>query len=550
MGLEDILDFSKEAWHNTKYLFKRQSLLLTTLSILSGFYVLGCSSKSDEGGYGGPTGPSNPGSSSGSTNSSGNVELVVNSNTFNVNIEDEDGEPLSEISVEVQYNGGGRYEFLAEDFSGNYFCETAYYPAGPTTEGINGLDINMELSKKNPFSGTFKIENKQVPFNSPHPNLDSLGTVVLTELWDFYQENDIIVKNKSYLEYVAQNSNIPWFTIALEAENFRETFIENASNVSEIINYICSLFGQEFDPDAYYLDVYSNKIGVLTHFENSDGYCTIKGDVSDGYSGEMLSGVSISVYEGISSASTFTNSSGNYLLKFLLEGNYTLFYSLEGYGDEFRVRTLNAPNPPFYSSTYVDATLYYSPSVLDTLVIQPGSTDGKDSYSSVWYDGGTPVYGDAVHGSETGFYAGETTTGAPIDYESYIQFNLSSMPSDFYIEKAELYLKGGMYALNNIELELSRIMDAWSESTVCYNNKPSSVNYDTYWFNTSTNPSSYQYIFDITSLVTMWHNGNVANNGIAIDVPSNTSGFENYTLFKSSDVSVSSDRPKLLIMGY
>ncbi len=104
---------------------------------------------------------------------------------------------------------------------------------------------------------------------------------------------------------------------------------------------------------------------------------------------------------------------------------------------------------------------------------------------------------------------------------SYIKFSLQNLPSNARIIDAKLVLKapnsttsiqGGHQGNNSWRIE--EVLGSWSESTITWNNKPStSVDSVAYYFS-ETKSKSQNYETDITAMVMRWLKG--SNNGLML----------------------------------
>lgn len=181
--------------------------------------------------------------------------------------------------------------------------------------------------------------------------------------------------------------------------------------------------------------------------------------------------------------------------------------------------------------------------ITKTLDIQPGS-EGKDTYfreghylpnNSSFYENGGP---DPM--LEIDNYNENDGT---ITADSFIQFPLSSIPSNSVIDSAKLELFGTQNSyFSNVLVEINKVTSSWDE--YFQDNGPS--------WDPSTVSSFYLtgnsqwYEADITSLVRAWMNGN-PNYGVIIHNLARTSGDFLTTpyYFYSSDNSNSLKRPLL-----
>jgi hypothetical protein len=91
----------------------------------------------------------------------------------------------------------------------------------------------------------------------------------------------------------------------------------------------------------------------------------------------------------------------------------------------------------------------------ETLVIQPGPTEGKDTmYGTVYYTNGYP---DAEF-----MYIG----GWGDEYFSYLQFDLSSLPQNALVTSAKLSLYQDLEGRSYNEAQVLQITEAWTTSNV------------------------------------------------------------------------------------
>jgi len=129
--------------------------------------------------------------------------------------------------------------------------------------------------------------------------------------------------------------------------------------------------------------------------------------------------------------------------------------------------------------------------------------------------------------------------GGPVgEYRTYIQFDITSLPSE--LDRAILRLRctnlGG-----TIEVSIKEVTASWSESGLTWNTKPTQneVRYDV----VSISASSAFYDFDITELYKKWKSGN--NYGLAVCINSGS----NFATFASEDHATTAYRPRLIIVS-
>jgi hypothetical protein len=173
-----------------------------------------------------------------------------------------------------------------------------------------------------------------------------------------------------------------------------------------------------------------------------------------------------------------------------------------------------------------------------TVTLQPGA-EGKDSYVFAMMPGN--------NGSATYLDAGGDM-GMPPPARTYIEFDLSSIPAGATIESAtlSLYYYSWFGPSDQSEtISLHKVTSSWDENTITWALQPSYEAGAT----TSTvvgNSGAYGwYSWSITSLVSGWMGGSVANYGIALkDVTETTNTAK---VFYSSDYAPASLRPKLTV---
>ncbi len=127
---------------------------------------------------------------------------------------------------------------------------------------------------------------------------------------------------------------------------------------------------------------------------------------------------------------------------------------------------------------------------------------------------------------------------------SYIRFNLSSIPANSTISKATLRLYVDAVARPG-SFDVFEINSSWSESSLTFNNAPALGSSATQGHATPiTSASLSQFVvIDITSLVQQWVNGTTQNNGIALALTTSNGGFS----FDSKESNFTSHQPELEI---
>ena len=498
------------------------------------------------------------------TNKDGYVKLEVGSSSFDVYTKNLNNQPLSNIKVSgVKY--GSIYGFLAEDFNLGYLSEIYYTGGFSKSSNFQNLEVKMFMRAKE----NNERRRRKFPDLRNNTNLEFLGTTSLSDLKSFYREYDAIFNNMSLLEFTVKATGENAFDYVLRAAKFREDIINNAESYSKIINEITSLVGQEYDADAFYFDVYRHKsLNVINHYYDEDKLCTLKGKVTNSNNNPINS-----AYVNVNGAPLFTNtdSNGNYTIKsyinfyknitkMLTPNTYNVVVSKSGYQTKTTSTTISAPTPPYYTSTKMNFQLYLI-NEPQTITIQPGPSDGKDSrVENVKNSEGTCLfYCDDNFGSgdQLNVVSRVQSNGIEHKYRSYLQFDLSQIPSGATISSAALYLYGDPAAdhnsTSNLNVECREVTSSWLENSITWNSQPSlgdiqdtkTINYDGKPLSAS---DAYWESWNVTNLVKQWKNNQKPNYGLSITT--SDSPELKYCEFQmiSSDYSYNSSlRPKLVV---
>ena len=208
----------------------------------------------------------------------------------------------------------------------------------------------------------------------------------------------------------------------------------------------------------------------------------------------------------------------------------------------------------FRSSDYSDSTFRPRLTIVYTysgcLTLRPGPVDGKDS--QVNNLGGNVA---TNYGSSPVFASYIWSNGNTYVNKALVQFDFSSIPTnatvtsallDLYADSPTTTFVGNpstpMNGTNNASY-ISRITDAWNESTVTWDNQPSITTTNRVTLPTSTSANQNYTGIDVSALVQdMLAYG---NNGFMIEpvsaVPSNS------MVFRSSESSDTASRPQLTV---
>ncbi len=204
------------------------------------------------------------------------------------------------------------------------------------------------------------------------------------------------------------------------------------------------------------------------------------------------------------------------------------------------------------------------PAAAETVTIQPGS-EGKDTYG--YEQGGASL--DTNFGGRTYLQASFASNW---QFESFIEFDLSTIPLGGYVEKAELSLFNysiGWANRGDCYVDVYGVMDSWLEGNggtyadpgaydpntpITWNNRPpdDGISQKSLLFegfsgypshpSVSKTPNEWRE-WDVTNLVSAWHDGTSPNHGMVLKV---TSGAQIFPIFYSSDAGANY-RPMLVV---
>jgi len=133
------------------------------------------------------------------------------------------------------------------------------------------------------------------------------------------------------------------------------------------------------------------------------------------------------------------------------------------------------------------------------------------------------------------------TRSTSLDYQSYIKFNISSLPSDSEIEDSFLYFYFYFYNGTTIIVKAYECNNhTWDEGTITWNTKPSISNY---LDNKTILLDGEWYGFNVTS----WIKSEFENEDLNVSFNLQGGGNDDYTLFRSKEYSTISQRPYLNI---
>lgn len=185
----------------------------------------------------------------------------------------------------------------------------------------------------------------------------------------------------------------------------------------------------------------------------------------------------------------------------------------------------------------------------NTLIIQPDSVEGKDAHIN-------SNFPDANEKDNHGFYsAGWTWNGDYGTVRSFMQFDLSSIPTNANIISAKLSLyndRGNSFVLTDGEHAsltvsnasfLSKVLEAWDEGIINWNNQPNFDPNKQIILEESTNPNQDYVDLDVSEMIQEMVENPTENHGFVLRLQTEI----NYAalIFASSDNIDSDKHPKL-----
>ncbi|MCK5024012.1 MAG: DNRLRE domain-containing protein [Thermoplasmata archaeon] len=188
---------------------------------------------------------------------------------------------------------------------------------------------------------------------------------------------------------------------------------------------------------------------------------------------------------------------------------------------------------------------------LDTIVLQPNATEGKDTY--IWGSAGNT---DNNFGESSSIFAGSWSTLANI--HSLIQFPISSNPKTVQSATLSLYVTNTNGAMFNCSVQ--SLNSTWEEGTTSndmaanWTHRTTTAPWTTPGGDYAATPIAYMWgtqmdiwmDFDVTSIVNDWNTGATVNNGFILR-GNNVLGANDLIYFASSDEANPIIRPKLTL---
>jgi hypothetical protein len=279
------------------------------------------------------------------------------------------------------------------------------------------------------------------------------------------------------------------------------------------------------------------------------GSCSINVVVSDGKGGTDTRGVAVTVSSTIATGSLDIAStpagaaiyidgvdtgSVTPLTKNVAEGNHSVKLTYYHYIDKIGTVTVTAG-----ATTAINWPFTWAPD--ESLNIQPDVNASKDA----------PVF---QNHPDTNYNGNELVVSQHAAYtqaRSYLQFNLSSIPSSAVIIGARLglYYYDSDVLSTDASVGVYRMIGNWNASTITWTNQPT---YATSAAATVTVPAdaTLDFIYwNIIDLAKGWVNGSITNNGLVLASTDETS-INGARFFFSSVATNASQRPKLEIIYF
>ena len=200
--------------------------------------------------------------------------------------------------------------------------------------------------------------------------------------------------------------------------------------------------------------------------------------------------------------------------------------------------TLTATNSAGPITAMVTITVNPVPIIEQNITIQPGPTEGMDSYVSSFYP-------DSSAENSVVLIIGNWSD------KTYLKFDLGILPAGAVITNANLKLyQWFTYGSSDFVVGAHRVTQGWAESVITWDNQP------TY----SDIPESTIFVtagaiawrsWNITSLVQDWTGGSIANYGVVLTGDGGTSlPSSRISCYSSDNTDNSTLRPKLEIAYY
>jgi hypothetical protein len=203
--------------------------------------------------------------------------------------------------------------------------------------------------------------------------------------------------------------------------------------------------------------------------------------------------------------------------------------------------TLTATNDVGSTPAIVTVTVNPAAVITQTIPIQPGPEEGKESYIYVGYP-------DDNYGSTDWVMIGHIVTWG--SFRAYLQFNLSDLPAGAVITNAVLKLYWYDYGTSSgspqdFDIGVYRVNGPWEEDTITWNTRPGyKPTPESTFFMNLINPETWMS-WNVTSLVQGWKNGSIPNYGLVLRDTDETTGNVHIRCYSSDYTGNNTLRPKL-----
>jgi hypothetical protein len=223
---------------------------------------------------------------------------------------------------------------------------------------------------------------------------------------------------------------------------------------------------------------------------------------------------------------TFTYSSGSVAVSPTMNTNYTL----------------TATNAEGSVSSSVPVSVLAIVPVDHTITIQPGP-EGKDSYVN------PHVVSLLGNGDSATLTIGSSTIEG---FRAYLQFDLSSLPTEAVIMAADLKL----YQFSGFGVSgfvfpagLYRVTESWDEDLIKLNNRPDYASSPESTISVTMGDTGW-LSWDITDLLQEWLDGSIVNYGVVIKAVNEGIGSNSVDCYSSDYMTSTALRPKLEVTYY
>jgi len=188
----------------------------------------------------------------------------------------------------------------------------------------------------------------------------------------------------------------------------------------------------------------------------------------------------------------------------------------------------------------------------ETLVLQPGPEEGVDASIEEYPFGD---YNNRNFGNADSFIAMHWTANSePFIIRSFINFDLSGIPSNVEIENASLSLFATevlwhetIHHGENATL-IQKVTSSWTEDEVTWNNQPSTTTENQVTLRTSSTPDQDYIDIDVTNLIRTIYSDPSGGYGMMMKLKNESeTNLFSCMIFGSSDNEDVSKRPKLSI---